>query len=149
MMKRILFVCLGNICRSPAAEALVRDKCPEIETDSAGTSDFHTGAPPYGPMQAAAKKRSINMSDLRARKFTSEDFLKFDFIIVMDGENQRNVEDLRPSGNTTPVELFAPMAPGHVAQDVPDPYYTRDFDGCLDLLEAAATGLQRRILGAG
>ncbi|MFY1711742.1 low molecular weight protein-tyrosine-phosphatase [Tritonibacter mobilis] len=144
-MKSVLFVCLGNICRSLAAEALFRERCPHIRTDSAGTSDFHVGEPPYAAMATAAGARGIDMSDLRARQFTTSDFRNFDLIVVMDKENRRNVESLRPAGNTTPVELFAPFAAEGTADEVPDPYYSRDFDGCLDLLESAAIGLQRKI----
>ncbi len=146
-MQKILFVCLGNICRSPAAEALFREICPEVETDSAGTSDYHIGEPPYGPMQQAASARGIDMSDLRARQFRVQDFQAFDLIVVMDHNNQRTVEALRPKGNQTPVQLFAPMADGHGTEEVPDPYYSRDFSGCLDLLEAAALGLKQQLEG--
>jgi len=148
-MQKILFVCLGNICRSPAAEALFRDICPELSTDSAGTSDYHIGDPPYGPMQAALQARGIDMSDLRARQFEPGDFSNFDLIVVMDRKNLRQVENRRPVGNHTPVKLFAPMAAGLAADEVPDPYYTRDFSGCLDLLEAAAEGLRRHLAAAG
>lgn len=147
-MQKILFVCLGNICRSPAAEAIFRVQCPEVETDSAGTSDYHVGEPPYGAMQQAAAKRGIAMSDLRARQFVRRDFQDFDLIVVMDRANQRAVEALRPAGATTPVILFAPLAAGFGTDEVPDPYYSRDFNGCLDLLEAAAEGLKRQLGGA-
>ena len=147
-MQKILFVCLGNICRSPAAEAIFRVQCPEVETDSAGTSNYHVGEPPYGVMQQAAAGRGIAMSDLRARQFTRRDFQDFDLIVVMDRANQRAVEALRPAGATTPVMLFAPLAAGFGTDEVPDPYYSRDFPGCLDLLEAAAEGLKRQLNGA-
>ncbi|OIQ25829.1 MAG: phosphotyrosine protein phosphatase [Alphaproteobacteria bacterium MedPE-SWcel] len=142
-MQKILFVCLGNICRSPAAEAIFRNLSPELTTDSAGTSDYHIGDPPYAPMQAAARARGIAMEDLRARQFAAADFLDFDLIVAMDHKNRAAIEALRPVGVVTPVILMAPLAEGAGTSDVPDPYYTRDFDGCLDLLEAAATGLQR------
>lgn len=103
------------------------------------------GEPPYAAMATAAGARGIDMSDLRARQFTTSDFRNFDLIVVMDKENRRNVESLRPAGNTTSVELFAPLAAEGAADEVPDPYYSRDFDGCLDLLESAAIGLQRKI----
>ena len=75
MSSKILFVCLGNICRSPAAEGVARQLMPGIATDSAGTSDWHIGEPPYGPMQAAASARGYDLSDLRARQLTAADFL--------------------------------------------------------------------------
>ncbi len=136
----ILFVCLGNICRSPTAEAVFRTACPEIACDSAGTGDWHVGAPPYGPMQHAARLRGIEMSDLVARQFTAADFDRFDLILGMDSDNVGNIERLRPAGNRTPVRLLAAYAGGG-RDTVPDPYYTRDFDGTLDLVQAAVTGL--------
>lgn len=141
MAQRILFVCLGNICRSPAAEGVFRTLCPEVETDSAGTAGYHVGSPPYGPMQAAAGERGINLSDLRARQFKPADFGRFDLIVAMDGDNLQDIEAQRPAGAETPVRLFTDFAAGSAADHVPDPYYTRDFDGCLDLIEAAAQGL--------
>lgn len=138
---KVLFVCLGNICRSPAAEAVFREMAEGIVTDSAGTSDWHVGEPPYGPMQAAARARGYGMSDLRARQFTAADFEGFDLIIGMDAKNIANIENLRPKGNTTPVRLFTDYAPERGMDEVPDPYYTRDFDGALDLVEACARGL--------
>ncbi|WP_027234780.1 low molecular weight protein-tyrosine-phosphatase [Leisingera caerulea] len=142
MPTRILFVCLGNICRSPAAEGVFRALCPEAETDSAGTASYHVGEPPYGPMQAAAKARGLDISDLRARQFRGADFDAFDLIIAMDASNLENIEALRPAGSATPVRLFTGYAPDSGADHVPDPYYTRDFDGCLDLIEQAAKGLK-------
>ncbi|MBR9844420.1 MAG: low molecular weight phosphotyrosine protein phosphatase [Rhodobacteraceae bacterium] len=139
---KVLFVCLGNICRSPTAEGVFREMAGDAETDSAGTSDWHVGDPPYGPMQAAAKARGYDLSDLRARQFTSEDFDRFDLIIGMDASNIANMERLRPGGNVTPVRLFTDYAPERGMDEVPDPYYTRDFDGALDLVEACARGLK-------
>ncbi len=148
MTTRILFVCLGNICRSPAAEGVARSLMPGIEIDSAGTSDWHVGEPPYGPMQAAARARGIDLGALRARQFSAGDFHRFDLIVAMDADNLETIEALRPAGIETPVRLFTDYAPERGADHVPDPYYTRDFDGALDLIEAAADGL-RRALGRG
>jgi protein-tyrosine phosphatase len=131
---RIVFVCLGNICRSPAAEGVMRGLAPDLTLDSAGTGGWHVGDAPYGPMQEAANRRGIDLSRLRARQFTSTDFDRFDLIIAMDRQNHADIERLRPAGNVTPVQLMAD-------QDVPDPYYTRDFDAALDIIEAAATRL--------
>ena len=142
MTSRILFVCLGNICRSPAAEGVFRALAPEVETDSCGTSGWHVGEPPYGPMQAAARARGHDISDLRARQFTPVDFDRFDLIVAMDAANQQEIETRRPTGNTTPVRLLTDFAPETGADHVPDPYYTRDFDGVLDLIETAARGLK-------
>jgi protein-tyrosine phosphatase len=140
-MKSILFVCLGNICRSPAAEGVVRARLPGLVLDSAGTGGWHVGDPPYGPMQAAARVRGYDLSQLRARQFGPADFDTFDLIFAMDAANLRDIEAQRPAGNTTPVESFAALAD---AQEVPDPYYTRDFEGCLDLIEACADALSCR-----
>ncbi len=145
MTHRILFVCLGNICRSPAAEGVFRARAPGHITDSAGTSGWHIGSPPYGPMQKAARARDIDLSDLRARQFVAEDFNHFDLIIGMDAENIANIEDLRPDGNDTPVRLLTDFAPHTGADHVPDPYYTGDFDGALDLIEEAVAGLDARL----
>lgn len=146
MPTRILFVCLGNICRSPAAEGVFRTVMPEAETDSAGTSGWHVGDAPYGPMQSAARARGIELRDLRARQFQPTDFDRFDLIIVMDQSNLRDVEALRPVGSETPVRLFTDYARDTGADHVPDPYYTRDFDGALDLIEAAAKGLKAALI---
>ncbi|WP_417678984.1 low molecular weight protein-tyrosine-phosphatase [Pseudodonghicola sp.] len=145
MTSRILFVCLGNICRSPAAEGVARSLLPGHRIDSAGTSDWHVGEPPYGPMQAAARARGIELGDLRARQFEAADFDRFDLILAMDGNNLREIEALRPAGRATPVRLFTDYAPETGADHVPDPYYTRDLDAALDLIEAAAEGLRRHL----
>jgi len=145
MPQKVLFVCLGNICRSPAAEGVFRDLAPEVQTDSAGTSGWHLGQPPYEAMQLALRARGLGISDLRARQFNRSDFAHFDLIIVMDEENQTDVEALRPSGSQTPVRLFTDYANRAGADHVPDPYYTRDFDGCLNLIEQAAHGLKQAL----
>lgn len=145
MSQKILFVCLGNICRSPAAEGVFRQMCPGAETDSAGTGGWHVGEPPYGPMQQAARARGYDLSDLRARQFRRNDFDLFDLIVVMDDANLRDVEALRPPANETPVRLFTDYVPDSGADHVPDPYYTRDFDGALDLIERASEGLKRAL----
>ncbi|WP_170782996.1 low molecular weight protein-tyrosine-phosphatase [Ruegeria lacuscaerulensis] len=147
MSHRILFVCLGNICRSPAAEGAFRARAPHFFTDSAGTSGWHIGDPPYGPMQKAARGRGIKLDDLRARQFVAEDFHRFDLIIGMDADNIANIEHLRPAGSDTPVRLLTDFAPQTGADHVPDPYYTRDFDGALDLIEAAVEGLEAHLRG--
>ncbi len=141
MPKRILFVCLGNICRSPAAEGVFRTLAPQVETDSAGTGGWHVGEAPYGPMQNAALARGYDLSDLRARQFTADDFSLFDLIIAMDSQNLSDIEAQRPRANQTPVHLFTDYASRPDTDHVPDPYYARDFDGALDLIENAARGL--------
>lgn len=145
MTSRILFVCLGNICRSPAAEAVVRSLAQgaglDLVLDSAGTSDWHVGDPPYGPMQAAALARGYDLSALRARQFAPADFSRFDLLIGMDADNLAAMEHLRPCGNQTTLCAFLDYAQETGVRDVPDPYYTRNFDQTLDLIEQAAAGL--------
>ncbi len=147
MTQRILFVCLGNICRSPAAEAVVRALSEGLALDSAGTSGWHLGEPPYGPMIKAAARRGFDLTPLRARQFSTADFTAFDLILAMDDSNLSDIEALRPSGSTTPVRLFTDYASEAGMDHVPDPYYTRDFDGALDLIEACAKGLIANLPG--
>lgn len=144
---RILFVCLGNICRSPAAEGVFRTLSTHLPLtlDSAGTSNWHVGEPPYRPMIDAASARGIDLTPLRARQFTRRDFLDFDLIIAMDADNLDTIERLRPEGAKTPVRLFTDYAPEADMDHVPDPYYTRDFDGALDLIETCAAGLLKSV----
>ncbi|MBN7784652.1 low molecular weight phosphotyrosine protein phosphatase [Ponticoccus gilvus] len=142
MGKRILFVCLGNICRSPSAEAVVRrmaeDRGLTVGLDSAGTGAWHIGEPPYGPMQQAARARGYDLSGLRARRVTRDDFDRFDMVVAMDRDNLEDLRALAPGG--ADLRLMTDFAPGCGAS-VPDPYYTRDFDGTLDLIERCAQGL--------
>jgi protein-tyrosine phosphatase len=146
MTTRILFVCLGNICRSPTAEAVFRAKVKDLNviTDSAGTASYHVGDPPYGAMQHAARRRGYEMQDLRARQFVAEDFDQFDLIVVMDESNLANVERLRGNADT-PVHVFTDYSNGSEIE-VPDPYYTRDFDGALDLIERCSSGLRASLV---
>ena len=114
----------------------MRKKSTGWIVDSAGTGGWHIGEPPYGPMQASAKRHGYDMSDLRARQFDVSDFDRFDLILAMDAQNMTDIEALRPEGCATPVRRFA-------NQDVPDPYYTREFDEALTLIEKAADVLIR------
>lgn len=145
MAQTILFVCLGNICRSPSAEGVLRAMAAErgqtLEIDSAGTGDWHVGDPPYGPMQRAAQARGYDLSSLRARQVSPADFGRFDLILAMDESNLANLEAIRPEDARAELRLFTDYAPKAGAIEVPDPYYTRDFDGALDLIEIAARGL--------
>ena len=142
-------VCLGNICRSPTAEGVLRNLAAQVapelalKIDSAGTADYHIGAPPDPRSQAAAKKRGIDISGLRARQVSQSDFERFDLILAMDGENLRELQALKPSGSHASVKLFLDYAPELKRRDVPDPYY-RDaaaFEQVLDLTAAASRGL--------
>lgn len=145
MTYRILFVCLGNICRSPSAETVLRAKAHQrgldLFVDSAGTGNWHVGKPPYGPMQEAARARGYEMSDLRARQVRGEDFKCFDLIIAMDQDNMRNLQHLKQGALRAQVSLLTDYVPNSAIDHVPDPYYTRDFDGALDLIEQASDGV--------
>lgn len=132
---RILCVCLGNICRSPTAEAVLRAHLPGTEIDSAGTGGWHIGDPPYAPAIQAAAARGYDLSAQRARQVRAEDFAAFDLILAMDAANLADLRDLAPPGSTVELALFRAHSGGG---DVPDPYYTRDFEGALDLIEEAA-----------
>ena len=144
MSKSILCVCLGNICRSPTGEALMRAALPRARMDSAGTADWHVGKSPYGPMQAAARERGYDLSAQRARQVTAEDFYSFDLILAMDSSNLENLRAIRPADATAKLSLYLEPLEG-APRDVPDPYYTRDFDGVLMLIEQAAQAWAKRL----
>jgi protein-tyrosine phosphatase len=145
----VLFVCLGNICRSPTAEGvfrhLLKQAAPQlqVEVDSAGTADYHVGDPPDPRSQRAALRRGIDLSAARARQVTTGDFARFDLILAMDRDNLRALEAMRPKDSRARVQLFLEYAPELGRLDVPDPYY-RDasgFEEVLDLAAAASRGL--------
>ncbi len=146
---RILFVCLGNICRSPTAEAVVRSiaalEAPELdlELDSAGTSGYHIGNPPDPRMCAAAARRGYSLEALRARVVEPGDFDRFDLILAMDRENLAVLHRRAPEPARERVRLFLEFAPQAEPQEVPDPYYggPNGFEEVLDLIESAARGL--------
>jgi len=144
---RILFVCLGNICRSPTAEGVFRALAADadVAVDSAGTSNWHVGGPPDRRAMAEAARRGIDLSGLRARQAIEADFERFDLIVAMDRKNASTLERLRPAGNETPVALFLSYASGDVPDDVPDPYYEDNFPQVFDMLEDASRGLLARI----
>ncbi|QDC09065.1 low molecular weight phosphotyrosine protein phosphatase [Oceanicola sp. D3] len=137
MTHRVLFVCLGNICRSPTAhgifEAKARAAGLEVEVEGAGTGAWHVGEPPDRRMQAAAKAAGYDLSALRAQKFTAADFDRFDAIYAMDRQNLADIEALRPAGNATPVSLFLSHGPSG-REEVPDPYYEGGFDGVVEMV---------------
>jgi protein-tyrosine phosphatase len=146
---KLLFVCLGNICRSPSAENIMNHLAAtspigsQIECDSAGTANYHTGKSPDQRMQAAAAKRNIPMKG-SARQFTKADFTAFDLILAMDRENYQNILALDPQGQYRyKVKLMCDFATQHSDQEVPDPYYggADGFDYVIDLLTDACSGL--------
>ena len=150
---RVLFVCLGNICRSPTAEAVFRAvaarDAPDlvIEVDSAGTGGYHIGDPPDARSQEAGRRRGYDLAALRARRVETEDFERFDLILAMDRENIATLRARAPHDAHEKVRLFLEFAPETETVEVPDPYYggANGFEHVLDLVEAASQGLLRHL----
>lgn len=150
---KVLFVCLGNICRSPTAEGVLRALAArenpdlDLQIDSAGTADYHVGEPPDRRTVAAARRRGYDLSALRARQVRPEDFHHFDYVLAMDHANLAELESRRVSGATATLDLFMSFAPGSGYDEVPDPYYggVEDFERVLDLCEKASRGLLARL----
>lgn len=146
---RVLFVCMGNICRSPTAEgvfaALVRARklSERIETDSAGTGAWHAGEAPDSRAQAMAKRHGIDISGQRARAVVAEDFERFDYICAMDRENLDHLLHACPKSLRDRVRLFCDYAPDLMGQDVPDPYYGGHggFERVFEMVQRASEGL--------
>jgi len=151
-MTKVLFVCMGNICRSPTAEGVFRHKVEqanlhnEITIDSAGTHAYHVGSPPDPRAQNAALKRNIDLGSQRARRVSSEDFLIFDYIVAMDESNKEDLLAICPEGYEDRLHLFLDFADSELTE-VPDPYYGqgRGFEIVLNLVEDAAEGLLQHI----
>ena len=145
MTQKVLFVCLGNFCRSPTAEAVFRDMAAqarlEVVADGAGTSGWHVGSPPDQRAQIAAAKRGYDLSELRGRQIEPQDFNRFDLILAMDNSNLAKLQAACPSGSSAEIRLFLDYAPHLPEREVPDPYYDDGFDRVLDLLEQASQGL--------
>jgi protein-tyrosine phosphatase len=151
---RVLFVCMGNICRSPTAEGVFREVVRRanlaqyFDIDSAGTHGYHIGHAPDKRSQAAALRRGIDISALRSRLITLEDLQCFDYVLVMDNNNRRNLDELsrRVRTQRANIALFLDYANSTI-REVPDPYYgeEQDFERVLDLVEAAANGLLHSI----
>jgi low molecular weight protein-tyrosine phosphatase len=145
----VLFVCTGNICRSPTAEGVTRKLAAErghgerIIVDSAGTHGYHEGEPPDPRSVEAALRRGIDLSGQRARRFRTADFTDFDFILAMDRGHARILERAAPRHGEARIEMFLDYAPHLGATEMPDPYYggAGGFELVLDMAEAAALGL--------
>jgi protein-tyrosine phosphatase len=150
---KILFVCLGNICRSPTAEIVFRQivarEAPDlrVEIDSAGTAAYHVGSPPDSRTRQAALRRGYDMSALRARVVEPHDFGRFDLILAMDRQNFDALRRGAPAGAHDRIRLFLEFAPDAGETEVPDPYYggPNGFEEVLDLVEAAARGLLQHV----
>lgn len=152
-MIRVLFVCMGNICRSPTAQGVFERVIQEngledrLEVDSAGTHGYHVGRPPDGRAQAAALARGIDLARQRARQFTAADFGYFDHVLAMDQANLQILRAECPEELQGRLELFLSYAPDAGTLEVPDPYYggDRGFEQVLDLVEQASQGLVRAL----
>jgi low molecular weight protein-tyrosine phosphatase len=149
----VIFVCMGNICRSPTAEAVFRD-CVEkagllesIHIDSAGTHDYHIGEAPDARTQRAALQRGYDMSQLRGRQVGVEDFARFDYVLAMDEANLSILQRLRPRDAQSHLGLFLEFAERHSEREVPDPYFggAEGFERVLDMVEDAANGLLKQV----
>ena len=153
MMMRVLFVCMGNICRSPTAEGVFRHLVEQqglaekIIIDSAGTHDYHIGNPPDARSQAAAARRGYDLGSLRARQIVAGDFTKFDYVLAMDDANLHLLQQQCPDEYRNRLKLFLEFAEGCRLREVPDPYYggAQGFTQVLDLVESAARGLLEHI----
>ncbi|MDP2804860.1 MAG: low molecular weight protein-tyrosine-phosphatase [Gallionellaceae bacterium] len=150
---RVLFICMGNICRSPTAEAVFlhyveKEGLSEfIQIDSAGTHDYHIGDAPDIRTQRAAKNRGYDMTRLRGRQVDAGDFFKFDYVLAMDEANLSILRRLRPDDADSHLGLFLEFAGRHIEREVPDPYYggADGFERVLDMVEDAASGLIQHI----
>ena len=152
-MAKILFVCLGNICRSPTAEGVFRTRATAanltgLQIDSAGTGDWHIDSPPDSRAIRAALRRGYDISQQRARQVTQRDFTQFTHILAMDQANLIDLKALAPATSSARLCLFLDYA-GKQHQDVPDPYFggANGFDKVLDLVEAASDGLISSLKG--
>jgi len=153
--QRLLFVCLGNICRSPMAEGVFRRVAEDqgvlhlFDLDSAGLGDWHIGQAPDTRAQAAARNRGIDISSQCARQIALTDFDDFDLVLAMDGSNYQELIQAAPGAARHKIRRFLDYAPHVGTSDVPDPFYggREGFDHALDLIEAAARGLLAELLG--
>ena len=150
-MRSILFVCTGNICRSPTAEGVLRHKAAEaglaLEIDSAGLAHYHIGDPPDGRAIRQAAAQGYDLSEQRARAVAPDDFERFDLLLGMDRGHVSGLGRMAPAGRAERVRLFLDFAPGLEGRDVPDPYYggPEDYALALDLIERGVEGLLRHL----
>ncbi len=151
-MPRVLFICMGNICRSPTTEGVFRAQVAaaglagQFEIDSAGTHGYHVGAPPDERSQEHARRRGYELGGLRARQLVAADFERFDLLLAMDEDNLARAARLATPAQRARLQLFMQYAPG-LGKAVPDPYYDgpEGFEQVLDLVEAASAGLLKAL----
>jgi protein-tyrosine phosphatase len=149
----VLFVCMGNICRSPTAHGIFRDLVRRegldhlIGIDSAGTHSYHVGHPPDQRAQATALSRGFDLSDLRARRAESADFEQYDYVLAMDRDNYQDLSMLCPPGLESRLYMFMSFAPERGIEEVPDPYYggPKGFEDVFDMVTEASQGLLEHI----
>ncbi len=151
-MIKVLFVCMGNICRSPTAEGVFTNLVKQaglseqIYIDSAGTHDYNIGKPPDSRSQATALQHGVKISNLSARQVTTDDLFEFDYVLAMDRSNLQILRSLCPAGNEHKIHLFLEFAPELNTQEVPDPYEGREgFEHVFSLVETASKGLLAEI----
>jgi protein-tyrosine phosphatase len=151
---KVLFVCLGNICRSPMAEGVFRHLVKEaglqeqIQADSAGLGAWHVGEPPHAGTRKTLRAKGIDARGLIARVVTAEDLLEFDYVIAMDRENAAELEPLQSRTRPQAIHLLMEFAPDARRKEVPDPYYTGNFTEAYTLVEAGCRGLLAHIRAA-
>jgi protein-tyrosine phosphatase len=152
-MVSILFVCLGNICRSPLAEAALRAEAKrlgvDVEVDSAGTGDWHIGHPPDHRATAVADRNGVDISHLRARQVSPEDFHRFDHIVALDAQNLADLKAMQPPGSKAELSLLLDHVEGRQGQAVADPYYGQEshFDHAWQEVTTGVSALVRKIAG--
>ncbi len=146
---KVLFVCMGNICRSPTAQGVFQKQVNDaglanrIEVSSAGTHAYHIGDPPDGRTQQVAQRRGVDLSSLRARRVRADDIKQFDYVVAMDQDNYRELQAICPDGYQERLHLLLDFAPELDTREVPDPYYggPSGFERVFDLVEVATSAL--------
>lgn len=150
-VKSVLFVCMGNLCRSPSAEVVFRQKAlsagVNVKIDSAGTSGSHVRQKPDHRSQKAGIARGYSFDGVKARKVTAQDFSDYDLVLAMDNDNIRELKKVSPEELQSKIVLFLDFAEGYEDTEVPDPYYggARGFQYVLDLVEDASDGLVKAL----
>jgi len=151
-MIKVLFVCMGNICRSPTAHGVFQAMVDEqglgesIQVESAGTHSYHIGSPPDSRSQATARERGLDLSGLHARRFVSSDFVEFDYLLGMDQGNISDMHAIRPDDASARLQLMLEYSDQFQQREVPDPYFSNEgFDLVFDMVDDASRGLLRHI----